>query len=86
VVEPSRADPGHLSLDFIHPERLLHKGQKVVTSGWRAGRIASGFPSGLPIGVVAGGSIKEQQASARRSIRAFADLPEIVLVQVLTGG
>lgn len=85
LVQPTRADPGHLSLNFIHPEHLLQKGKNVVTSGWRDGKIRSGYPFGLPIGVVAGGSIKEQQASARRSIRAYADLSEIVLVQVLTG-
>jgi rod shape-determining protein MreC len=84
LVEASSVNPGHLSLDFIHPEQLLHKGQKVVTAGSQGDGLASTFPTGLPIGSVAGGTIKEQEASSRRPIRPYANLTELVFVQVLT--
>jgi hypothetical protein len=36
--------------------------------------------------VVARGSFKEQQASARKAICAYADLSELALVQVVVSG
>ncbi len=86
VMKPSVGDPDDLVLDFLDSERLVGKGQSVVTSGWRAQGIESGYPPNLPIGEVVEASLREQEAQQQVHVRPFADLRDLDLVQVLTGG
>ncbi len=86
VVRPNVGDPGDLILDFIDSSKHVHRGQSVVTSGWRGTGIESRFPPNLPIGEVTEASIVEQEASQQAHVRPFADLRDLDLVQVLTGG
>lgn len=86
VIRPDLGDPEDLILDFIDSTKHLHDGQDVVTSGWRAQGLASHFPPGLPIGEITHASITEQEASGRAHLRPYADLANLDLVQVLTGG
>ena len=86
VLKPSVGDPGDLILDFLNSEKLLGKGQSVVTSGWRAQGLASGYPPNLPIGEVTEASLVEQEAQQQVHVKPFADLRSLDLVQVLTGG
>ena len=58
----------------------------MVTAGWRAQGIASRFPPNIPIGEVTKASLVEQEASQQVHVRPFADLANLDLVQVLTGG
>lgn len=86
VVKPEVGNPEELILDFIDSTRKVHGGQDVVTAGWRAQGLASLFPPGLPVGEVTKASIVEQEANQQVDIRPFADLRNLDLVQVLTGG
>jgi rod shape-determining protein MreC len=86
VMKPSVGDPDDLVLDFLDSEKLVGKGQFVVTSGWRAQGIESGYPPNLPIGEVVEASLREQEAQQQVHIRPFAELRDLDLVQVLTGG
>jgi rod shape-determining protein MreC len=86
VMRPDVGDPETLILDFIDSSRHVHRGQAVVTAGWRAQGLASLFPPGLPIGEVTHASIVEQEASQQVELRPYADLANLDLVQVLTGG
>jgi rod shape-determining protein MreC len=86
VLKPSVGDPGDLVLDFLDSEKPVGKGQSVVTSGWRGEGIESRYPPNLPIGEVTEASLVEQEAQQQVHVRPFADLREIDLVQVLTGG
>jgi rod shape-determining protein MreC len=86
VLKPSVGDPGDLILDFINSEKLVGKGQAVVTSGWRAQGFASDYPPNLPIGEVTKASLEEQEAQQQVHVKPFADLRSLDLVQVLTGG
>jgi rod shape-determining protein MreC len=86
VMKPSVGDPGDLILDFLDSEKRVGKGQSVVTSGWRGQEIESEYPPNLPIGEVVEASLLEQEAQQQVHIRPFADLRELDLVQVLTGG
>lgn len=86
VVRPAVGDPGTLILDFINSAKHVHRGQDVVTAGWRAQGLASRYPPNLPIGEVTHASIEEQEAQQQVEVRPFADLPDLDLVQVLTGG
>jgi rod shape-determining protein MreC len=86
VIRPDVGDPEDLILDFIDSTRDVHGGQAVVTSGWRAQGLASLFPPGLPVGEVTSAPIVEQEASQQVHLRPYADIADLDLVQVLTGG
>jgi rod shape-determining protein MreC len=85
-IRPDVGDPRDLILDFIDSTKNVHQGQTVVTAGWRAQGLASLFPPGLPVGEVTRASIVEQEASQQVHLRPYADLANLDLVQVLTGG
>ncbi len=86
VIRPDVGNPDDLILDFIDSTKDVHGGQAVVTSGWRAQGLASLFPPGLPVGEVTSASIVEQEASQQVHLRPYADIVNLDLVQVLTGG
>jgi rod shape-determining protein MreC len=86
VIRPNVGDPGDLLLDFIDSTKRVHRGQEVVTAGWRSDEIESRFPPNIPIGEVTEAPIAEQEASQQVHVRPYADLRDLDLVQVLTGG
>ena len=86
VVKPEVGNPEELILDFIDSTKRVHGGQAVVTAGWRAQGLASLFPPGLPVGEVTKASVVEQEANEQVNLRPYADLRNLDLVQVLTGG
>jgi len=86
VIRPNVGDPSDLILDFIDSSKHVHKGQIVVTAGWRSGEIASHFPPNIPIGEVTKASLVEQEAQQQVHVRPYADLRDLDLVQVLTDG
>jgi len=86
VVKPDVGNPDDLILDFINSTKRVHQGEAVVTAGWRAQGLASLFPPNLPVGEVTRASIVEQEASQQVHVRPFADLRNLDLLQVLTGG
>ncbi|HEY6550908.1 MAG TPA: rod shape-determining protein MreC [Solirubrobacterales bacterium] len=86
VVKPEVGNPEDLILDFIDSTKRVHGGLTVVTSGWRAQGLASLFPPGLPLGEVTKAPIVEQEAKEQVQVRPYADLRNLDLVQVLTGG
>jgi rod shape-determining protein MreC len=86
VLKPSVGDPGDLILEYLNSEKRVGKGQSVVTAGWRGHGIESSYPPNLPIGEVVEASIVEQEAQAQVHVRPYADLRDLDLVQVLTGG
>jgi rod shape-determining protein MreC len=86
VIRPDVGDPEDLILDFIDSTKNVHGGQTVVTSGWCAEGLCSHFPPGLPVGEVTSASIVEQEASQQVHLRPYADIANLDLVQVLTGG
>lgn len=86
AIRPEVGDPEDLILDFIDSTKDVHRGQAVVTSGWRAEGLASLFPPGLPVGEVTSAPIVEQEASQQVHLRPYADIANLDLVQVLTGG
>jgi rod shape-determining protein MreC len=86
LLKPSLGDPGDLILDFLETEKIVGKGQSAVTSGWRTVGFESGYPPNLPIGEVVEAPLNEQEAQQQVHIRPYADLRNLDLVQVLTGG
>jgi len=86
VMRPVIGDPDQLILDYIDTTEPIDVGSPVVTSGWEAQGLESRFPPNLPIGEVTKASLSEQEASQQVRLRPYADLPNIDLVSVLTGG
>ncbi len=86
IVRPALGNPEDLVLDFIDSSQIVHQGQAVVTLGQRAQGLSSLFPPGLPVGEVTRAPIVEQEASQRVHLRPYADLRNLDIVQVLTGG
>jgi rod shape-determining protein MreC len=86
VVRPSVGDPGDLILDFIDSTKTVHADLSVVTAGWRAEGLFSKFPPNVPIGEITEAGIVEQEAQQQVHLRPYADLANLDLVQVLTGG
>jgi rod shape-determining protein MreC len=86
LMKPSVGNPDDLILEFLSSEKRVGKGQSVVTSGWRSQGIESGYPPNLPIGEVVEASLLEQEAQSQVHVRPFADLRDLDVVQVLTGG
>src|SRR4051812_9183103 len=73
-----------LILDFIPKNSRVHRGQVVVTSGFKSGELESLFPRGIPIGKV--GSVNQDQLEIyqRVRVRPYADLRRMDFVQVVT--
>lgn len=86
VVEPNVGNPDELILNFISSTKDVHQGETVVTAGWRAQGHASLFPPGLAIGEITEASITELEAGGPAHLRPYADMANLDLVQVLTGG
>lgn len=86
ILKPEVGEPGTLVLDYINSSRPLHKGEALVTAGWRSGEISSRFPPNIPIGEVTKASILAQKAGEQVEVRPYADLRNLGFVQVLTGG
>jgi rod shape-determining protein MreC len=86
MVKPEIGNPEDLILDFIDSSRRVHRGESVVTSGWRSQGRSSLYPPNLPVGEVTHASILEQEAIQQVELRPFADLADLDLLQVLTGG
>ena len=86
VVRTPVGDPEDLQLDFVRDVKAVRKGQTVITSGFRSGRLESLFPRGIPIGSIRAVDRDELETYNRVHVEPFADFRRIDLVQVLTGG
>ena len=86
VIEPEVGDPTDLLLQFIDSDEEIDEGQVLVTAGWSNDEISSAFPFGIEIGNVTEAEPGERETYQRVRVRPFADLRDLDLVQVLTGG
>ena len=84
VVKPEVGNPRDLLLDFVEGGRRVTEGTIVVTSGFKASRVESLFPRGIPIGEVTRVDLDEVELYQRVHIRPFADFRRMDIVQVMT--
>jgi rod shape-determining protein MreC len=85
VVRTPVGDPEDLQLDFVRKSAGIRKGQTVITSGFKTGRLESLYPRGIPIGTVRAVDRDELETYQRVHVDPFADFRRIDIVQVLTG-
>lgn len=86
VLKPQVGNPEDLLLDFLQIDENLKEGSTVITSGTTSSRFESLFPRGIPVGEVSSVDPEERELYQRVHVEPFADLREMVYVQVLTGG
>ncbi len=86
LVKPTVGEPNRLVLGFLNSDKHLHKGEKVVTAGWHGEEIEGRFPPNIPVGEITKASIFEQEAQEQAIVRPYAELRNLNLLQVLTGG
>lgn len=86
LVKPTVGEPNKLVLSFINSDKHVHEGEKVVTAGWSNEETKSRFPPNIPVGEITKASIFEQEAQERAIVRPYAELRNLNMVQVLTGG
>jgi rod shape-determining protein MreC len=86
ILTPTVGEPGRLVLQFLNSDKHVHKGESVVTAGWRTEEIEARFPPNIPVGEVTHASINEQEAQGRAVVRPYAELRNLGTLQVLTGG
>jgi rod shape-determining protein MreC len=86
VVRAKVGDPQTLVLEFLDETKNITSGQTVVTSGWRGDGLSSLYPRGIPLGEITRAPIDEREAIQSVELRPFADLRNLDLLQVLTGG
>jgi rod shape-determining protein MreC len=79
-------EPNRLVLGFFNADKHVHKGEKVVTAGWRGEEIEGRFPPNIPVGEISKASIFEQEAQEQAIVRPYAELRNLNVLQVLTGG
>jgi rod shape-determining protein MreC len=86
VAEPEAGDPSVMLLDFIDNNERISAGQMVVTAGWSNGTISSAYPRGIPIGEVRTTTVGQQETSQHIRMQPFADMRNLDILQVATGG
>ncbi len=86
VMRAKVGDPNSLVLEFLDETRNVTTGQTVVTSGWRGEGLSSLYPRGIPIGEISRAPINEREAIQSVELRPFADLRNLDILQILTGG
>src|SRR6476620_5285504 len=70
--------------DLIPKGSHLHRGDVVVTSGFKSGPLESLFPRAIPIGKVGSVNQDELQVYQRVRVKPYADLRRLDFVQVVT--
>jgi rod shape-determining protein MreC len=72
-----------LVLDRVPKEELVSEGDTVVTAGWRAGKLESLYPRGIPIGTVTGVGQQDVDVYKRIQVTSLVDFDSLAGVIVL---
>jgi rod shape-determining protein MreC len=86
IVSAQVGDPHDLVFELIDSDDVPRNRSKLVTAGFSDGELRSRFPAGIPIGEVREARAAREQLRQRIQVRPYADLSEITVVSVLTGG
>jgi rod shape-determining protein MreC len=86
IVGAEVGDPTDLIFELIADDREVKRGARLVTAGFTDGPLSSRFPPGIPIGEVKEVNPGEQDLRQRVHVEPYADLTDLTVVSVLTGG
>jgi rod shape-determining protein MreC len=90
IVRRGPSDNSVLVLDRVGKDQQVGEGDKVITAGWRTGRLESLYPRGIPIGVVSGVGQQDVDLYKRIQVTPLVDFDSldnvIVLIQRASRG
>jgi rod shape-determining protein MreC len=85
IVRRGPSDTSVLVLDRVGKDQQVGEGDKVITAGWKTGKLESLYPRGIPIGVVSGVGQQDVDLYKRIQVTPLVDFDSlddvIVLVQ-----
>ena len=85
VVRHSQGTSDSLVLDLVQKDEVVVAGDYVITSGWRSGDLGSGYPKGLPIGVVTSVGRTDTDLYQLVQVEPFVNFSALDTVLVLRG-
>jgi rod shape-determining protein MreC len=90
IVRRGPSDSSILVLDRVGKDQQVGEGDKVITAGWKTGKLESLYPRGIPIGVVSGVGQQDVDLYKRIQVTPLVDFDSldnvIVLVQKASRG
>jgi len=86
LIVPVIGAPDELDFTLIQGDKEIEDGDEIVTAGFSTGEVKSRFPPNIPIGEVSEAIPAEQEQRQQVSVKPFADIADLDLVTVLTGG
>jgi rod shape-determining protein MreC len=86
IVAAKVGDPDNLQFELISSDKRLRRGEKLVTAGITDEDLSSRFPAGVPIGEIDQVRAGEQELRQQVNVKPFADMSDLTVVSVLTGG
>jgi rod shape-determining protein MreC len=86
IVGASVGDPDNLIFELIEGDKEVNSGARLMTAGIADANLPSIYPAGIPIGEAKDSSGVEQELRRQVRIDPYADLADLTIVSVLTGG
>jgi rod shape-determining protein MreC len=86
IVGADVGDPDNLIFELIEGDKEVDAGARLVTAGIADANLPSRYPAGIPIGEAKDTSGAEQELRQQVHIDPYADLADLGIVNVLTGG
>ena len=86
IVGADVGNPDNLVFELIEGEKEVDSGARLITAGIADANLPSRFPAGIPIGEAKGSSGAQQELRRQVQIDPYADLADLGVVSVLTGG
>ena len=83
ILRHGQASGGSLILDRVTKDQVVLRNDVVVTAGWRAGKLSSIYPRGIPIGVVTSVGQLDTDLYKQIEVRPFVDFSSLESVLVL---
>jgi rod shape-determining protein MreC len=83
VVQTTGGGSDALMLQRVTKDQVVGKGDTVVTAGWRSRDLASIYPRGIPVGVVASVGQTDTDLYKQIQIQPFADFSSLDSVLIL---
>lgn len=83
ILRHGQSSGGSLVLDRVTKDRVVRAGDVIVTAGWRAGKLSSIYPRGIPIGVVTSVGQLDTDVYKQIEVEPFVDFGSLDSVLVL---
>jgi rod shape-determining protein MreC len=83
LVRHGEAGSDSLILDRVKKEQRVAKGDPIITSGWRSGKLSSEYPPGIPVGVVTSVGQNDTELFKQVQVQPYVDFSSLDTVVVL---